>query len=173
MNGKEAKSPEEITSVLLNHIKKACEAYQSQKISEVVIAIPSEFSEAQKRATKSAVEYVGFETIHFIPEPIAAAFAYFSEMDIPNQSNILICDCGGGTIDICIAEIASKQLTVLSYNGDSYLGGRDFDKILFNHFNAILKHKFGIDVTLNSKKYILKQKCQDIKHTLSAAAEAW
>uniref|UniRef100_A0A914QBU6 Heat shock protein 70 n=1 Tax=Panagrolaimus davidi TaxID=227884 RepID=A0A914QBU6_9BILA len=91
-NGKETKSPEEITSVLLNHIKKACEAYQSQKISEVVIAIPSEFSEAQKRATKSAVEYVGVETIHFIPEPIAAAFAYFSEMDIPNQSNILICD---------------------------------------------------------------------------------
>uniref|UniRef100_A0AC34F2J5 IRG-type G domain-containing protein n=1 Tax=Panagrolaimus sp. ES5 TaxID=591445 RepID=A0AC34F2J5_9BILA len=171
--GTDIKSPEEITAVLLSHIKKATETYQSKKISEVVITIPSEFTEAQQTATKNSVEYAGFETIHFIPEPIAAAFAYFSEMDIPNQSNILICDCGGGTVDICIAEIANDHLSVLSYNGDSYLGGRDFDKILFNHFNAILKHKFGIDVTANTKKYILKQKCQDIKHKLSVADEDW
>uniref|UniRef100_A0AC34FXT7 Heat shock protein 70 n=1 Tax=Panagrolaimus sp. ES5 TaxID=591445 RepID=A0AC34FXT7_9BILA len=165
------KRPEEISAALLHHIKTLSEQYQSKILDEVVITIPSEFSKKQKEATKTAAEMAGWKTIHFIPEPVAAAFAYFMEIEIPNQSNILICDCGGGTVDICIAKVINDRINVLAFNGDSYLGGRDFDKVLYNHFNAILKHKYGINVKDSNRKYILNQQCQDIKHNLSTAFE--
>uniref|UniRef100_A0A914PS32 Uncharacterized protein n=1 Tax=Panagrolaimus davidi TaxID=227884 RepID=A0A914PS32_9BILA len=172
-NGKDTKFLEELSSILLKHIKIKLEAYQNTILTEAVITIPSVFSKKQKEATKLAAEIAGFETIHFLPEPVAAAFAYFTEIEIPNQSNILICDCGGGTFDICIAKVENDQLQILNFDGDSYLGGRDFDKILFTHFSAILKHKFNFDVMKSSKKYVLKKKCQEIKHKLSASEDDW
>uniref|UniRef100_A0AC35FW19 Heat shock protein 70 n=1 Tax=Panagrolaimus sp. PS1159 TaxID=55785 RepID=A0AC35FW19_9BILA len=173
LNGKDTKSPEELSSILLKYIKSKLEAYQNTILTETVITIPSVFSEKQKEATKLAAKIAGFETIHFLPEPVAAAFAYFTEIEIPNQSNILICDCGGGTFDICIAKVDDENFQILNFDGHSYLGGRDFDKMLFTHFSAILKHKYNFDVMKNSKKYVLKQKCQNIKHKLSASEDDW
>uniref|UniRef100_A0AC34FS10 Heat shock protein 70 n=1 Tax=Panagrolaimus sp. ES5 TaxID=591445 RepID=A0AC34FS10_9BILA len=169
--GTENKYPEEISAVLLSHIKKTTETFKRSVLEEVVITIPSKFSETEKEATKTAAEMAGWKTIHFIPEPVAAAFAYFMEIDIPNQSNILICDCGGGTTDICVAKVSDQKLEILNYDGDLYLGGRDFDELLFNHFSDILANQYGIDLSQEGKTYLLKQKCQDLKHTLSVATE--
>uniref|UniRef100_A0AC35F1A4 Heat shock protein 70 n=1 Tax=Panagrolaimus sp. PS1159 TaxID=55785 RepID=A0AC35F1A4_9BILA len=167
------KRPEEISAELLKHIKTNTEQYQGKILTEAVITIPSKFSAEQKQATKMAAELAGWQKIHFLPEPVAAAFAYFSEMEIPNQSNIFICDCGGGTTDICIAKVVNEEIVVLNFYGDSYLGGRDFDKVLFNHFNAILKHKYNVEIKEGNKKYVLSQKCKDVKHNLSATLEDW
>uniref|UniRef100_A0A914PJP5 Heat shock protein 70 n=1 Tax=Panagrolaimus davidi TaxID=227884 RepID=A0A914PJP5_9BILA len=172
-NGKAIKSPEDVSAVLLSRMKVLTEEYQNTKLTDVVITIPAKFSNRQKQSLKSAAVLAGWTKIHFLPEPVAAAFAYFVETNIPNFSNILICDCGGGTVDICVSKLVDDQLQILNIDGDAYLGGRDFDNILFTHFNAVLKHKFGIDVSKNRKKYVLKQKCQDIKHKLSTEEEDW
>uniref|UniRef100_A0A914NYF7 Heat shock protein 70 n=1 Tax=Panagrolaimus davidi TaxID=227884 RepID=A0A914NYF7_9BILA len=140
---------------------------------ETVITIPCEFTHSQKSSLKMAAEIAGWETVHFLPEPVAAAFAYFSETDIPHNSNILICDCGGGTVDICIAHVSNGQIKIICFEGDSNIGGRDFDRALFNHFSTILNNKYGVDVMKTVKKFELKQKCQDIKHTLSVCNNAW
>uniref|UniRef100_A0AC34FQC0 Heat shock protein 70 n=1 Tax=Panagrolaimus sp. ES5 TaxID=591445 RepID=A0AC34FQC0_9BILA len=94
-------------------------------------------------------------------------------MDIPNHSKVLFFDFGGGTVDVCIVDIAADNLQMLSYDGDYYLGGRDFDALLYNHFDGILKHKHNIDVVKINKKYLLLQKCQEIKHTLSIYDNFW
>uniref|UniRef100_A0AC35GAB3 Uncharacterized protein n=1 Tax=Panagrolaimus sp. PS1159 TaxID=55785 RepID=A0AC35GAB3_9BILA len=160
---------EKIAGTLLGYIKNMIEEFENRTLTDVVISVPSEISESQKAATKMAAEYSGWKNIHFIPEPVAAAFAYFNEMEIPNNSNILICDFGGGTVDICIAKVVGDNLKVLTFCGDSYLGGRDFDRLLFDHFASILTNKHGIN--LAKKNYILKPKCQVIKHDLSVATE--
>uniref|UniRef100_A0AC34FAT9 Heat shock protein 70 n=1 Tax=Panagrolaimus sp. ES5 TaxID=591445 RepID=A0AC34FAT9_9BILA len=170
--GRERKSPEEISAVLLSCIKKEADGFESTTLSEVVIGIPSEFSEKQKQATLTAAELAGWQKIHFIPESIAAAFAYCSEIDLQNNSNIVICDFGGGTLDICVARFKDEQLQILSSDGDSFLGGRDLDNVLYTYFSGIIKNKSGKDILLQHKKFLLKEKCQEIKHTLSAANEA-
>uniref|UniRef100_A0A914Q052 Heat shock protein 70 n=1 Tax=Panagrolaimus davidi TaxID=227884 RepID=A0A914Q052_9BILA len=169
--GKKIKSPEVIAAVLLAHIKSNLESYQGRILSEAVITIPSGSTDEQMIATAKAAELAGWETVHFLPEPIAAAFAYFTEKDFLNNCNILICDCGGGTVDICVAKISNGKFELLNYDGDSYLGGRDFDKLLFNYFETILKHTYKIDISKCNKKYLLNQMCQNIKHNLSTLAE--
>uniref|UniRef100_A0AC34FVX8 Uncharacterized protein n=1 Tax=Panagrolaimus sp. ES5 TaxID=591445 RepID=A0AC34FVX8_9BILA len=163
----ELKTPEEIAAVLMKHMKTCLEAYQSKALKSAVITIPSEFTEAQIKATAEAAKIAGWESIDFLPEPIAAAFAYFSEINIPNNSIIIICDCGGGTVDICIAKVSGNQIKILSHAGDPHLGGRDFDKLLFNYFAQKLKNDHNFNVMNSDKRYVLKIKCQDIKHTLS------
>uniref|UniRef100_A0A914Y327 Heat shock protein 70 n=1 Tax=Panagrolaimus superbus TaxID=310955 RepID=A0A914Y327_9BILA len=167
------KSAEEVSGALLKHIKQKVDEFQGKIHDEVVIAIPSTFTPKQTNATITAAKIAGFHTINFIPEPIAAAFAYCTKMEIKNNSKILLFDCGGGTIDVCVAEVINDQLNVLNYNGDSYLGGRDYDTLLFNHFHAVLKHKHNIDVMASSKKYALMEKCKEIKCTLSVEEKYW
>uniref|UniRef100_A0AC35GV20 Heat shock protein 70 n=1 Tax=Panagrolaimus sp. PS1159 TaxID=55785 RepID=A0AC35GV20_9BILA len=167
------KSPEEISSSILKHIKQKVDEYQNKYLKEAVIAIPSEFTEKQKTALLTAALLAGWEIIHFIPEPIAAAFAYSTEMEFSDNSKLLLFDFGGGTVDVCIVNIASGNLQLLSFNGNYYLGGRDFDTLLYNHFDGILKHKYNIDVTVIKKKYLLLKKCQKIKHTLSVSNSYW
>uniref|UniRef100_A0AC34FPC3 Heat shock protein 70 n=1 Tax=Panagrolaimus sp. ES5 TaxID=591445 RepID=A0AC34FPC3_9BILA len=166
-------SPEEVSSSLLKHIKVEVDKYQNKNLTEAVIAIPAAFTEKQKNALLKSAKFAGWKTIHYIPEPVAAAFAYSSEMDIPNHSKLLFFDFGGGTVDVCIVDIAADNLQMLSYDGDYYLGGRDFDALLYNHFDGILKHKHNIDVVKINKKYLLLQKCQEIKHTLSIYDNFW
>uniref|UniRef100_A0AC34FH86 Uncharacterized protein n=1 Tax=Panagrolaimus sp. ES5 TaxID=591445 RepID=A0AC34FH86_9BILA len=170
-NKHQLKTPEGIAAVLVKHMKTCLEAYQGQSLKSAVITIPSEFTEAQVKATATAADLAGWENIDFLPEPIAAAFAYFSEINIPKNSIITICDCGGGTVDICIAKVTKNQIKILSHAGDPYLGGRDFDKLLFNYFVQKVKDEINFDIMESDKKYVLKQKCQDIKHTLSATNE--
>uniref|UniRef100_A0A914PSY1 Hypoxia up-regulated protein 1 n=1 Tax=Panagrolaimus davidi TaxID=227884 RepID=A0A914PSY1_9BILA len=166
-------SPEEVSSSILKHIKEKADEYQQKHLKEAVIAVPSAFTEKQKCALLRAAKLAGWERIHYIPEPIAAAFAYSTEMKTPDDSKLLIFDFGGGTVDVCIVQIAMDNLQVISFDGNYYLGGRDFDTLLYNHFDGILKHKHNIDVNVINKKYFLLKECQKIKHTLSVSDSYW
>uniref|UniRef100_A0AC35GUR6 Uncharacterized protein n=1 Tax=Panagrolaimus sp. PS1159 TaxID=55785 RepID=A0AC35GUR6_9BILA len=167
------KTAEDISGALLKHIKKRVDEFQGKQHKDVVIAIPSLFTFKQINATRAAATIAGWQNIHFIPEPVAAALVYCTKQDVKNNSKIFLFDCGGGTIDVCVAEVNNEMLTVLHFDGDSYLGGRDYNTLLFHHFHAVLKHKYNIDVMESSKKYVLMKKCEEIKRTLSIEKKYW
>uniref|UniRef100_A0A914YXC6 Hypoxia up-regulated protein 1 n=1 Tax=Panagrolaimus superbus TaxID=310955 RepID=A0A914YXC6_9BILA len=177
VNGRENKSPEEIISLILEHVKTKIETFQDlQKFSRafhVVLAIPFSYSERQKLSLQRAAVMAGFNSINFIPASIAAAFAYCAKNNILDQSNILICECEEGSTELCIAKMDTNEFEILSYENDSHLGGEDFDRLLFNHFDAILKRKYEINVTRTNAKYDLNQICRKIRHELFFRNEAW
>uniref|UniRef100_A0AC34F552 Heat shock protein 70 n=1 Tax=Panagrolaimus sp. ES5 TaxID=591445 RepID=A0AC34F552_9BILA len=162
-------SAEEVAADLLKHIKQKSEDFQGTKMTDVVITIPAAFTEAQKTATIEAAKLAGWEKIELLHEPIAAAFAYFIEKHIPHKSNVLVFDLGGGTLDVCIFKIENNQILILSNTGDTKLGGRDFDTVLFNYFLNQLGTKHDISL-IKDKKYKLILDCQRIKEDLSAVA---
>uniref|UniRef100_A0AC35F1Y2 Heat shock protein 70 n=1 Tax=Panagrolaimus sp. PS1159 TaxID=55785 RepID=A0AC35F1Y2_9BILA len=170
-NKKIIKFPEEIAAVLLKNIKQKAEEFQGKKLSEAVITVPATFKEEQKRATLAAAKLVGWETVYLLPEPIAAAFAYFIDRPIPNNSNVLLFDLGGGTLDVCIFKIVNDRIEFLSSDGDAKLGGRDFDDCLVKYFTNELTSKYGIHEIedSNNGKYKLILRCQKIKEHLSVA----
>uniref|UniRef100_A0A914QCX7 Hypoxia up-regulated protein 1 n=1 Tax=Panagrolaimus davidi TaxID=227884 RepID=A0A914QCX7_9BILA len=165
------KYPEEVTAVLLKQMKKKVEEFQGSKMDEVVITIPAGFNQNQKIATHVAADLAGFKTVHLLAEPIAASIAYFVDRPIPSNFNVLLFDLGGGTLDLCIFKVENNKLKVIANDGDSNLGGRDFDNLLFQHFEKILETKYKIAMNEKSK-YRLMLKCVEIKHTLSAENEA-
>uniref|UniRef100_A0A914QM01 Heat shock protein 70 n=1 Tax=Panagrolaimus davidi TaxID=227884 RepID=A0A914QM01_9BILA len=156
-----------LCSVLLKFMKQKIEEYQGTILSEAVITVPSSFSEKQKEATIEAAEIAKWKSIHLLPEPIASAVAYSYEIEIPNRSTFLLFDCGGGTTDICIAKVCDNRIKIICDNGDLFLGGKDFDKLLINYFNSVLKHMYEVNVLETNKKYRLMIKCREIKHNLS------
>uniref|UniRef100_A0A914PK90 Uncharacterized protein n=1 Tax=Panagrolaimus davidi TaxID=227884 RepID=A0A914PK90_9BILA len=165
-------SPEEVSAVLLKHMKIKAEENKNSKLTEAVITVPIAFNQNQIDATLEAAALAGWETVHILPEPIAACFTYASENEIPKNSNILLFDFGGGTLDICIVRIENEQLRILKSSGDLFLGGRNFDTLIMNHFMLILKEIHKIDIRNNNyKKYKLMLKCQEIKHDLEAVQE--
>uniref|UniRef100_A0AC35GVF7 Heat shock protein 70 n=2 Tax=Panagrolaimus sp. PS1159 TaxID=55785 RepID=A0AC35GVF7_9BILA len=162
--------PEEVTAILLKHVKQKIEEFQGKEMDEVVITIPVAFNMDQKIATHVAADLAGFKTVHLLEEPIAASIAYFVDRPIPSAFNMLLFDLGGGTLDLCIFKVEKKKFKVIVNNGDSNLGGKDFDTVLFQHFEKILETKYKI--TMNEKnRYRLMQKCVEIKHTLSIENE--
>uniref|UniRef100_A0A914QUS1 Uncharacterized protein n=1 Tax=Panagrolaimus davidi TaxID=227884 RepID=A0A914QUS1_9BILA len=170
-----------ITNYLLEEIKRKVEEFQGLFLDGVVLTVPSSFTEKQKQGIIHASDIAGCGVPHLLPEPIAAlitekknkiwtlpffsVIAYSYETDIPNGSITLLFDLGGGTTDICISKIVENEIKVLM--GDQFLGGKDFDKLLINHFNSILKERYELDVFATNKKFRLMLKCQEIKHTLS------
>uniref|UniRef100_A0AC34F9C6 Heat shock protein 70 n=1 Tax=Panagrolaimus sp. ES5 TaxID=591445 RepID=A0AC34F9C6_9BILA len=164
--GETLKYPEEISAVLLKHIKQKSEEFQGKPLSEVVIAVPAAFTESQRNATHDAALVAGWKKIHLLPEPIAASFAYFIDRPIPSNFTFLLFDLGGGTLDVCIFKITNTKIQVVSRSGDSNLGGRDFDNILIEYFKGKLKKMYGIFVP-EEKKYKIMLQCQKIKENLS------
>uniref|UniRef100_A0A914PV35 Heat shock protein 70 n=1 Tax=Panagrolaimus davidi TaxID=227884 RepID=A0A914PV35_9BILA len=165
------KHPEEVTAILLKHMKQKIEEFQGKILDEAVITVPVGFDQNQKTATHVAADLAGFKTVHLLEEPIAASIAYFINRPIPPNFNLLLFDLGGGTLDLCIFKVEKNEFKIIANDGDSNLGGRDFDNLLFQHFEHILETKYKI--TLNEKnRYRLIQKCVDIKHTLSNENEA-
>uniref|UniRef100_A0AC34GTC3 Heat shock protein 70 n=1 Tax=Panagrolaimus sp. ES5 TaxID=591445 RepID=A0AC34GTC3_9BILA len=164
------KYPEEISAVLLKHIKEKVEEFQGKKLTEAVITVPAAFNENQNQATLEAAYIAGWKTIHLLPEPVAAAFAYFINRPIPNNSTLLLFDLGGGTLDVCIFKIQNNQLQIISKTGDSNTGGRDFDNLLIKYFEKKLNKYYKIELD-QSKKYKLMIKCQNIKENLSILQE--
>uniref|UniRef100_A0A914P7Z3 Hypoxia up-regulated protein 1 n=1 Tax=Panagrolaimus davidi TaxID=227884 RepID=A0A914P7Z3_9BILA len=118
-----------------------------------------------------AAKLAGWDEIELLPEPVAAAFAYFNEQTIPDNSNVLLFDLGGGTLDVCIFKIQNNLIEIISNTGDSKFGGRDFDTVLINYFKNALSTKYGISF-VKHKKYLLMVKCQKIKETLSVMVNA-
>ncbi len=137
-------TPQEISAMILQKLKADAEAYLGQKIDKAVITVPAYFSDAQRQATKDAGKIAGLEVLRIINEPTAAALAYGMDKEI-NQK-ILIYDLGGGTFDVSLLEISDGVFEVLATNGNTRLGGDDFDERIMDWIADSFKKESGVDV---------------------------
>ena len=126
-------SPQEISAMILQKLKADAENYLGEKVTEAVITVPAYFNDAQRQATKDAGKIAGLDVLRIINEPTAAALAY--GMDKKASGTIAVYDLGGGTFDISILEIGDGVFEVKSTNGDTFLGGEDFDQRLVNYLS--------------------------------------
>lgn len=170
VDGKEY-SPQEISAKVLEKMKKAAEDYLGQPVTEAVITVPAYFNDAQRQATKDAGRIAGLDVKRIINEPTAAALAY--GLDSKKDKNIAVFDLGGGTFDVSVLEITSDGVfEVKSTNGDTFLGGEDFDYRIINWINDEFKKETGIDLK-NDKMALqrLKEAAEKAKHELSSVTQ--
>jgi len=146
VQGREGKryAPSEISAFILQKMKETAESYLGEKVMQAVITVPAYFNDAQRQATKDAGKIAGLEVLRIINEPTAAALAY--GMDKKQGGTIAVYDLGGGTFDISILEIGDGVFEVKSTNGDTFLGGEDFDHRLVNYLADEFKKESGIDL---------------------------
>ncbi|MCE5420404.1 MAG: molecular chaperone DnaK [Acidithiobacillus sp.] len=168
-------SPQQISAYILQKMKKTAEDYLGETVTEAVVTVPAYFNDAQRQATKDAGRIAGLEVKRIINEPTAAALA-FGEDKNPGDSKIAVYDLGGGTFDISIIEIAEldgeHQFEVLSTNGDTFLGGGDFDNRVINYLADSFKAESGIDLR-NDRLAMqrLKEAAEKAKIELSSAQQ--
>jgi molecular chaperone DnaK len=165
-------TPPEISAMVLQYLKKAAEDYLGETVTEAVITVPAYFNDSQRQATKDAGKIAGLEVRRIINEPTAAALAY--HMDKGKSGKIAIFDLGGGTFDVSILEVGDGVVEVLATNGDTHLGGDDFDDALINHLADTFKKESG-GVDLRQDKMALqrlKEAAENAKKTLSQATTA-
>jgi molecular chaperone DnaK len=163
-------SPAEISSFILANIKKSAEEYLGEKITDAVITVPAYFSDSQRQATKDAGKIAGLNVLRIINEPTAASLAY--GLDKKRDEKIVVFDLGGGTFDVSILEIGDGVFEVKATNGDTHLGGEDFDLRLVDYLADEFKKEQGID--LRSDKMALqrlKEAAEKAKIELSASME--
>jgi molecular chaperone DnaK len=164
-------TPPEISAMILGYLKKAAEDYLGQEVAEAVITVPAYFNDAQRQATKDAGRIAGLDVKRIINEPTAAALAY--GLDKKKNEKIAVYDLGGGTFDISILEIGDGVFEVRSTNGDTHLGGDDFDKVLIDYIAEEFKKQYGID--LRGDKMALqrlKEAAEKAKCELSSSMQA-
>ena len=138
-------TPPEISAMVLSKLKADAESYLGETVSQAVITVPAYFSDAQRQATKDAGKIAGLEVLRIINEPTAAAFAY--GMDKENDQKVLVYDLGGGTFDVSILDIGDGVFEVLATNGDTRLGGDDFDDKIIEYLVSEFKKENGIDLS--------------------------
>ncbi|OGW62616.1 MAG: molecular chaperone DnaK [Nitrospirae bacterium RBG_16_64_22] len=163
-------SPAEVSAMVLQKMKQTAEDYLGEKVTEAVITVPAYFNDSQRQATKDAGRIAGLEVLRIINEPTAASLAY--GLDKKKDETIAVYDLGGGTFDISILELGDGVFEVKSTNGDTYLGGDDFDQRIINWIADEFKKNQGIDLR-NDKMALqrLKEAAEKAKHELSTVME--
>ncbi len=168
--GAKKQSPSQISAMILQKMKETAEAYLGEKVEKAVITVPAYFNDAQRQATKDAGKIAGLEVLRIINEPTAAALAY--GLDKKEGKTIAVYDLGGGTFDISVLEIGDGVFEVKSTNGDTFLGGEDFDMRLVEYLANEFKKEQGIDLK-NDKLALqrLKEAAEKAKIELSSASQ--
>jgi molecular chaperone DnaK len=169
--GDKEQSPEEVSAMILGKLKADAESFLGQSVTEAVITVPAYFDDAQRQATKDAGKIAGLEVKRIINEPTAAALAYGLDKKDKDEK-IAVFDLGGGTFDVSILELGDGVFEVKSTNGDTHLGGADFDRLIVRHFVDEFKKEHGIDIS-NDKAAMqrLRDEAEKAKIELSTTQE--
>ncbi len=163
-------TPEEVSAMILTKLKADAEAFLGEKVTEAVITVPAYFDDSQRQATKDAGKIAGLEVKRIINEPTAAALAY--GLESKKEEKIAVFDLGGGTFDVSILELGDGVFEVKSTNGDTHLGGEDFDNRIVNYFLEEFKKESGIDLKGdNAAMQRLKDEAEKAKKELSSTTE--
>jgi len=165
-------SPEEVSAMILGKLKADAEAFLGGKVTEAVITVPAYFDDSQRQATKDAGKIAGLEVKRIINEPTAAALAYGLDKADKKDEKIAVYDLGGGTFDVSILELGDGVFEVKSTNGDTHLGGADFDRVVINYFADEFKKEHGIDISDDkAAMQRLRDEAEKAKIELSSAQE--
>ena len=165
-------SPAEISAIILSKMKEVAEAYAGDTVEEAVITVPAYFDDSQRQATKDAGQIAGLNVKRIINEPTAAAIAYGLNKDSKEGERVAVYDLGGGTFDISILDLSEDMFQVVATNGDTHLGGEDFDQRLIEHLIKEFKNENDLDLTTDRMALQrLKEAAERAKHELSVAIE--
>jgi molecular chaperone DnaK len=165
-------SPEEVSAMILGKLKSDAESFLGDKVTEAVITVPAYFDDSQRQATKDAGKIAGLEVKRIINEPTAAALAYGLDKAEKKDEKIAVYDLGGGTFDISILELGDGVFEVKSTNGDTHLGGADFDRVIINYFADEFKKEHGLDISDDkAAMQRLRDEAEKAKIELSTAQE--
>jgi molecular chaperone DnaK len=169
-------APPQISAEVLRKMKKTAEDYLGHEVTQAVITVPAYFNDSQRQATKDAGKIAGLEVLRIINEPTAAALAYGVDKEARGDKKVAVYDLGGGTFDVSIIEIANvdgdKQIEVLSTNGDTFLGGEDFDQRIMDYLVEEFKKDSGVDLTKDVLALQrLKEAAEKAKIELSSSSQ--